>query len=252
VGEIAVGVSQGLFWTTGGGFSNLTDMNPTAPWQANEVAAYVAEMGANLPPAEYWNVGGRAYPDVSTLGHSELMVYGGSITEVDGTSASGPVLAGLISLLNDARLNAGLPPMGFLNPFLYSARRNNTAAFHDVTVGSNKDGDIQGRCSAFPTSCQYGFTAAPGWDPVTGTHIVALKREALISELRRLVACRSRHSELPGSSRNGVELLSQQSLLKIKKEFPQLVLLHASSRSCSCLLSVNRHFSRMSKGELKL
>jgi len=105
---------------------------------------------------------------VATLGHNEICVVSGKLTPVDGTSASGPVLAGLISLLNDARLNAGLPSMGFINPFLYSARRNNTAAFYDVTVGNNNDGDIQPRCSIYPDTCPYGFQTAPGWDPVSG------------------------------------------------------------------------------------
>lgn len=167
VGEVAVGVAQGLFWTTGGGFSNMST-NPVAEWQADAVAEYLENNAALLPPSEFWNSGGRAYPDVSTLGHNELCVVSGDITPVDGTSASGPVLAGLMSLLNDQRLHAGLPPMGLLNPFLYQSAAANSAAFHDVTVGNNNDGDIQPRCSAFPTACQYGFSTAPGWDPVTG------------------------------------------------------------------------------------
>lgn len=93
---------------------------------------------------------------------------GGLITTVDGTSASGPVMAGLVSLLNDARLNAGLAPLGLLNPFLYQSAANVSASFFDVVVGTNKDGDIQPKCGAFPTFCADGFTAQPGWDPVTG------------------------------------------------------------------------------------
>ena len=37
-----------------------------------------------------------------------------------GTSAAAPLVGGLIGLLNDARLKAGKPTMGFLNPFLYA------------------------------------------------------------------------------------------------------------------------------------
>jgi tripeptidyl-peptidase-1 len=40
----------------------------------------------------------------------------------------------MVSLLNEARLNAGKPAMGFLNPFLYA----HPTAFTDVTKGSNK------------------------------------------------------------------------------------------------------------------
>jgi tripeptidyl-peptidase-1 len=38
---------------------------------------------------------------------------------VGGTSASTPVVAGAIALLNDELLAAGKPPMGFLNPWIY-------------------------------------------------------------------------------------------------------------------------------------
>ena len=53
---------------------------------------------------------------------------------VGGTSASSPTFAGLVSLLNEARLDAGKPAMGFLNPFLYKHADD----FFDVVKGSNK------------------------------------------------------------------------------------------------------------------
>jgi tripeptidyl-peptidase I len=37
-----------------------------------------------------------------------------------GTSAAAPLVAGLIALLNDARLKARKPTMGFINPWLYA------------------------------------------------------------------------------------------------------------------------------------
>ena len=43
-------------------------------------------------------------------------------------------MAGIVSLLNDARLVAGGKPLGFLNPLLYSIGAN---TFNDVTVGHN-------------------------------------------------------------------------------------------------------------------
>ena len=39
---------------------------------------------------------------------------------VGGTSASSPTFAGIITLLNDARIAEGMPPLGFLNPLIYS------------------------------------------------------------------------------------------------------------------------------------
>lgn len=40
-----------------------------------------------------------------------------------GTSAAAPEWAGVISLLNDLRLNLNLPPLGFVNPRFYAAAR---------------------------------------------------------------------------------------------------------------------------------
>lgn len=38
-----------------------------------------------------------------------------------------------MSLLNDARLSQGLPPLGFLNPLIYS---RGLSGFNDITVGN--------------------------------------------------------------------------------------------------------------------
>ena len=67
-----------------------------------------------------------------------------------GTSASSPTFADIVALLNDARIAAGKSPLGFLNPLIYS---KGTAAFNDITVGSNPECGTQ------------GFSCAVGWDP---------------------------------------------------------------------------------------
>lgn len=69
-----------------------------------------------------------------------------------GTSASAPILASLLVKINDERLLAGKPPVGFVNPMLYQ----NPDAFHDITVGNNAECGTR------------GFSTAEGWDPVTG------------------------------------------------------------------------------------
>lgn len=73
-----------------------------------------------------------------------------------------------LQLLNEARLNAGKPPMGLITPFFYQSHKANPASFNDVVVGDNRDGDLQLRGSPFPTFCEYGFETSPGWDPVSG------------------------------------------------------------------------------------
>ncbi len=73
--------------------------------------ALLSERGL-LPPASIWNAGGRGYPDVSALGYQIPVVLNGQLWPIGGTSASGPIVAGLVSLLNEHRLNHGLPTVG--------------------------------------------------------------------------------------------------------------------------------------------
>ena len=54
-------------------------------------------------PSPGYNRNGRAIPDVSALGHAYLTVVGGNLVAVDGTSASAPVWAGLMTLINSVR-----------------------------------------------------------------------------------------------------------------------------------------------------
>lgn len=65
---------------------------------------------------------------------SPLLFVSSLITKPeDGTSASAPIFAGVVSLLNDARLNAGKSPLGFLNPMLYKAKAIDPSTFYGKT-----------------------------------------------------------------------------------------------------------------------
>ena len=110
-----------------------------------------------LPPAALFNASGRASPDVAALGEGFQVYVNGRAESVGGTSASSPTFAAMVSLINEARLKAGKPPMGFLNPFLYA----NADAFYDCTKGTNAIGRGTG-------PIKYGFNATKGWDPATG------------------------------------------------------------------------------------
>jgi len=160
LGEVTVSMDSGLFWTSGGGFSNITQV---ADYQRDFVTAYL-KSGIPFPPPNVWNVGGRAYPDVAAVGHNLIVALNGVFIPVDGTSASAPIFAGVITLLNNARLNAGKAPLGFLNPMLYQASRVMPDTFYDVTVGNN-------RCGAVgwdPLCCEQGYLATVGWDATSG------------------------------------------------------------------------------------
>ena len=145
---------------SGGGFSSMIgteDRNATCDTQIEAVANYFVNVNqSSLPPKTAYDPKGRATPDVSVLGEGYKVFTAGHPGTIGGTMA--PVFAGMVSLLNEARLKQpGGKAMGFLNPFLYQ----NQDAFTDITVGTNAIGRGDDPLA-------YGFQTAKGWDPVTG------------------------------------------------------------------------------------
>jgi tripeptidyl-peptidase-1 len=135
---------------SGGGFSNVFTL---PSYQSAAVTNYLTK----FPPpytSEIFNNSGRsrAYPDVSAIGSALAIVFLGKAGGVGGTSASTPIVASLVTLLNEERIKAGKGPIGFLNPTFYA----HPEAFNDITVGQN------------PGCGTNGFNATRGWDPVTG------------------------------------------------------------------------------------
>jgi tripeptidyl-peptidase-1 len=104
---------------SGGGFSDMFDRTD-ATWQETAVSGYLTN-APQLPPKSGFTSTGRATPDVSALGEGYQVFSGGEKPiAVGGTSASAPTFAGLVSLLNEARIQGGKKALGFLNPFLYA------------------------------------------------------------------------------------------------------------------------------------
>ncbi|PIL32629.1 hypothetical protein GSI_05333 [Ganoderma sinense ZZ0214-1] len=143
-----------------GGFSNIF---PRPDYQAAGALKYLnmlnittnSNASSPSPLAGRFNTLGRAFPDVAMQGRDIAILAAGVTEPVLGTSASSPMFASMVALINDQLLNAGRPTLGFLNPLLYS---NAAAAgvFNDITVGSNVG------CGTA------GFPAMPGWDAITG------------------------------------------------------------------------------------
>ena len=82
-----------------------------------------------------------------------------------GTSSSAPIVAGILSLLNGERLAEKLPPLGFVNPFLYMIGEDYPAALNDIVAGNNSGGN---RLLEDYVTCEHGFVAGVGWDAATG------------------------------------------------------------------------------------
>ena len=152
--------------TSGGGFSNYS---ARPPWQDAAVAAYLAgnDTDGALPPPSFFSPGMRAIPDVAAIGHGYLLRHNGKHAVMDGTSASAPVFAAVVTLANAARATAGKPPLGFFNPALYAlGGGGGTPLFFDTVAGNNACG--RGTCPPpGPQRCA-GYGAAVGWDATTG------------------------------------------------------------------------------------
>jgi len=154
--EVACVLANAEF-TTGGGFSVY---NAQPAWQAKAVAAYLAS-NAKYPNASLFNSSNRAFPDISALGNCILNIVSGSIEFVGGTSASCPLIGGMVSQLNNWRLNNNLPAMGFMNPLIYQIYEAEPTAFQDITVGGTA-------CTESECCPGLGFSCHTGWDPATG------------------------------------------------------------------------------------
>lgn len=133
---------------SGAGFSNYFAQ---PDYQKEAVSEYLSKIGSQYQGR--FNRTGRAYPDIAAQGSRFKIAVKGRFGALSGTSASTPLVASIVALLNDARQAKGKPYLGFLNPLIYSLKGQ---GFNDITSGSS---------SGCNTS---GFSALEGWDPATG------------------------------------------------------------------------------------
>ncbi len=127
-------------------------------------------------------------------------VASGSI--VGGTSASTPVFAGIVTLLNQSLGNTSAGAgLGNINPTLYQLAQSTPSIFHDVQTGNNIV-----PCQPGTTGCpktapfQYGYSAGPGYDQVTG--IGSVDANLFVTQLSTKIGTTSTLSISPASPVN--------------------------------------------------
>lgn len=105
-----------------------------------------------LRPNQYHRIPILTQPPTQANGANYVIAIDGNFSLVYGTSASSPTTGSILTLINQARYNAGKSSIGFINPVLYA----HPGILNDITEGGNQG------CGT------PGFSSAPGWDPVTG------------------------------------------------------------------------------------
>jgi subtilase family serine protease len=102
----------------------------------------------------------RTVPDVAAEGNTDnyLCNQGSCTGDYGGTSFAAPRWAGFLALVNQQAVVSGGSSLGFINPAIYSIGEsaNYNSDFHDITSGSNNNGQGQ------------SFNAVVGYDLVTG------------------------------------------------------------------------------------
>jgi uncharacterized protein (TIGR03437 family) len=146
--------ANGSLLAGGGGVSSFF---PKPAWQA----------GPGVP-----NDGSRDVPDLSlsAAGHDGYAInLSGGTAVAFGTSASAPVFAGVLALLNQYLTSTGTQSqsrLGNINQVLYQFAQNSPSAFHDITAGGNIVPCAPGSPNC--TSSTIGYKAGPGYDLATG------------------------------------------------------------------------------------
>ncbi|KAH9062451.1 subtilisin-like protein [Lactarius vividus] len=133
---------------SGGGFS---DYFKRPSYQEGAVSTFLQDLGNQYQGL--YNASGRGIPDIAAQAIGFRIFFNGNEQVEEGTSIATPVVAGIISLLNDWLILTGQEPLGFLNPWLYG---RGFRGLNDITEGSNPGCNLD------------GFSAVVGWDPVTG------------------------------------------------------------------------------------
>ncbi|KAF2745280.1 tripeptidyl-peptidase-like protein [Sporormia fimetaria CBS 119925] len=145
-----------------GGFSDLW---ARPAYQNAAVSAYLEKLGDQWEGL--YNPNGRGFPDVAAQGSGFRVVDKGTQISVGGTSASAPVFASIVAMLNNKRLSAGQPTLGFLNPWIYS---QGYLGLNDIVDGGSTG--CSGRSIYSGLEAPYvpyaSWNATEGWDPVTG------------------------------------------------------------------------------------
>jgi len=148
--------STGMAQATGGGISTAWNI---PVWQQG------IDMTTNKGSTTMRNI-----PDVAMVADQVFVISdNGQRGNVGGTSIASPLWAAFTALINQQAALLGQPPIGFLNPAVYSLGKGSgyAAAFHDVTTGNNTNASSP---NLFYASA--GYDLCTGWGTPTGRNLI--------------------------------------------------------------------------------
>ena len=143
--------------SAGAGGGGISSVWAIPSWQVGAPAA-TSDGSATKRNVPDVSLNADPYTGYSIYVHGAWSVYG-------GTSCAAPIWSAFAALVNQQRLAAGQPPLGFPNPLLYqtAAGAKYTTDFHDINDGS--------------TNLHYhavtGFDDATGWGSFQGMGLLA-------------------------------------------------------------------------------
>src|ERR1035438_860334 len=158
-------------WNWGNGAGTCGGISPTysiPAWQQG------IDMTTNQGSTTMRNI-----PDGALTADNVYVLFGnGQSGAFGGTSCAAPLWAGFTSLINQQAAAASQPPVGFLNPALYTIGKGPifTSCFHDTTVGNNTWSGSPNLFFAVP-----GYDLCTGWGTPLGTNLI----NALTSPITR-------------------------------------------------------------------
>jgi len=160
-GTAGVGPEKGVKFSSGG----FSDLWPRPAYQDKAVGDYLKILGDRWEGL--YNANGRGFPDVAAQAQAFQIVDSGRTASASGTSASAPVFAAVVAMLNNARMAANMSALGFLNPWIYE---QGFKGMNDIVDGGSKGCTGRSIYSGLQTPVVpfASWNATTGWDPVTG------------------------------------------------------------------------------------
>jgi hypothetical protein len=144
-------------WQDGGG--GISQVYAIPSWQQG------VSMAGNQGSTNTRNV-----PDVSMVAADCWAIADNGVGAINfGTSISAPMWAAFIALANEQAAANGRPPLGLINPLIYSIglSAEYDAAFHDITTGNNTNASSPDQFFAEP-----GYDLCTGWGTPTGSNLI--------------------------------------------------------------------------------